>query len=70
MRELSRGDRGLDGAVSTDVGDCSLGALRVLADDGEVVAAREHAAADARAMLPVPMIVTFMLLLFFARGGD
>src|SRR5918994_1079311 len=46
MRELSRGDRGLDGAVSTDVGGYSLGALQVLTDDGEVVAAREHAAAD------------------------
>jgi hypothetical protein len=68
--QRAQGDRGLDGAVCADAGGYRLGTLRVLADDGEIVAAREHAAADPRAVLPVPMIVTCMVLLISGRGGD
>jgi hypothetical protein len=41
------GDRRLDGARPADVGGDRLRAPQVLADDGEVMAPREHAAADA-----------------------
>jgi hypothetical protein len=52
-----------------DVGGDRLGALEVLADDGEVMTAREHAAADAPRHVAGTDYHNLQVLLFSARGG-